>query len=176
MSPNQQDDPTGASDAGRLERLARHVALQGEAEATRLRAIAERAQEMLADPRFAAIAAAEVAHLPPPFAWERDEEFPAGAPIAVYLASADDFATGEGLTIYFAAGFGRSEDEFRRKLSNEWGAPLADRARIGCGVDAAVPFAPLFVTPALQSSVEAFEKGRGPAAFSFFARHHANYS
>lgn len=92
------------------------------------------------------------------------------------LGSVDDFATGEGLTIHFAVAAARSEGEFRRRLATEMGAGLADRARVGCGIDACVPFLPLFVTPALRAALAAFETDNGPATFSFFAHHHANYS
>ncbi len=165
----------GAMDAGQIEWLARVVALQGKAEAVRLQAIAERAQEMLADPAFAT-STAGVTRQPTPHLWEAEEVFPPGARRATYLASAEDYATGEGLTIYFAAGFGRSEGEFRRKLAGEWGVPLADRARIGHGLNAAVPFAAMFMTPSLRAAIDAFEHACEPAAFSYFARHHANFS
>jgi hypothetical protein len=130
---------------------------------------------MLADPGFAA-STAGVTRQPTPYAWEAEEVFPAETRRAAYLASAEDYATGEGLTIYFSAGFGRSEGEFRRKLAREWGAPLADRARIGRGLDAGVPFAALFMTVGLRAAIDDFGKARGPAEFRFFARYHANFS
>ncbi len=91
-------------------------------------------------------------------------------------SAASTISRPEGLTIYFAVAAARSEGEFRRRLAAEMGAGLANRARVARGIDAPVPSLPLFVTPALREVLTAFERGEGPAAFSFFARHHANYS
>ena len=171
------DNPAGAKDAGRIERAARNLAVKGEAEVAMVLAIARRAEALLADPGFATTrSAAEKAIAPVPFAWESAELFPVGTPVSLWLGSVDDFATGEGLTIHFAVAAARSEGEFRRRLAAQIGAALADRARVGRGIDARVPFLPLFVTLALRAALIAFERGDGPAAFSFFARHHANYS
>ena len=171
------DNPAGEKDDGRIERVARHLAVKGEAEVAMVLAIARRAEALLADPSFATtLTAAEKAGAPAPFAWEAAELFPVGAPVSLWLGSVDDFATGEGLTIYFAAAAARGEGEFRRRLAAEIGAGLADRARVGRGIDARVPFLPLFLAPALRAALAAFEGGDGPAAFSFFARHHTNFS
>lgn len=170
------DNPAGAEDACRIERVAHHLAVKGEAEVAMVLAIGRRAEALLADPSFATtLTAAEKAEAPAPFAWEAAELFPVGTPVSLWLGSVDDFATGEGLTIHFAVAAARSEGEFRRRLAAELGAGLADRARVGRGIDARVPFLPLFVTPALRAALIGFERGDGPAAFSFFARHHANY-
>ncbi|MFN3387568.1 MAG: hypothetical protein ACK40O_01450 [Allosphingosinicella sp.] len=173
---SRHNNPVGAKDAGRVERVARHLALKGEAEVGMVLAIARRAEALLVDPGFATLAAAEKATAPAPFTWEAAELFPVGTPVSLWLGSVDDFATGEGLTIHFAVAAARSEGEFRRRLAAEMGAGLANRARVALGIDALVPFLPLFVTPALREVLIAFERGEGPAAFSFFARHHANYS
>lgn len=164
---------------GRVERLARFVAVKGRAEAERLHSIATRAVELLDDPRLQeSIALAKEEAESARFSWQfADEKIPLGTPLGIYLASCDDYATGEGLTVYFAAGCARGESEYRRKLAVEWGAALADRAHIAQGADAEVPFAALFVTPALRAAVEKVERREdGPGAFSFFARQHANYS
>ena len=161
---------------GRIERVARHLALKGEAEVAMVLAIARRAEALLADPGFATTLTAAETAAPAPFDWEAAELFPVGTPVSLWLGSVDDFATGEGLTIYFAVAAARSEGEFRRRLAAEIGAGLADRARVGRGIDARVPFLPLFVTPTLRVALTAFERGDGPAAISFFARHHANFS
>ena len=171
------DNPAGANDAGRIERVARHLAAKGEAEVAMVLAIARRAEALLADPSFATtLTAAEKATAPTPFAWEAAELFPVGGPVSLWLGSVDDFETGEGLTIHFAVAAARSEGEFRRRLAAQMGARLADRAWAGRGIDARVPFLSLFLTPALRQVLIAFERGNGPAAFSFFARHHSNYS
>lgn len=171
-----QDKLAGAMDAGRIQRVARLLAIKGEAEVAMVLAIAKRAEALLADPAFAATITATEKAVPAPFAWEKQEVFPIGAPVSLWLASVDDFATGEGLTVHFAAAFARSESEFRRRLAVELGAGLADRARVGRGVGAPPPFTPLFLTPALRSALEEFEAGHGPASFSFFACYRANYS
>lgn len=167
----------GAMEAGQIERVARLLAIKGEAEVAKVLAIANHAEALLADPGFAAtITRAEKAAVPAPFPWEAEELFAVGTPDSLWLASVDDFGTGEGLTIHFAAAFARSEVEFRRRLAAELGAGLADRAWVGHGINAAVPFLPLFVTPALSDALAAFNAGNRPAQFSFFARHHVNYS
>ena len=174
---SEHNNPVGAKDARRGERLARHLAVKGEAEVAMVLAIARRAEALLADPGFATtLTAAEKVAAPAPFDWEAVELFPAGTPVSLWLGSVDDFATGEGLTVHFAVAAARSEGEFRRRLAAEMGADLADRARVGRGNDARIPFSPLFVTPALRAALIALERGEGPATFSFFARHHANYS
>ena len=170
------DNPAGAQDAGRIERVARHLAVKGEAEVAMVLAIARRAEALLADPGFeTTVTEAKKAAAPAPFAWEAAELFPVGAPVSLWLGSVDDFATGEGLILYFAAADARSESEFRRRMAAEMGPVLADRARVGRGIGAGVPFMPLFVTPGLRAALTAFEGGGGPATLSFFARHHANY-
>ena len=170
-------NPAGAKDAGRIDRVARHLAAKGEAEVAMILAIARRAEALLADPGFATtVTAAEKAATPAPFAWEATELFPVDTPASLWRASVDDFATGEGLTIHFAVAAARSESEFRRCLAAEMGASLADRACVGRGIAAQIPFLPLFVTPALRAALAAFQKGGGAATFSFFARHHTNYS
>lgn len=177
MSVSGHGNPAGAKGVGRIERVARHLAVKGEAEVAMILAIARRAEALLTDPGFATtLTAAEKAAAPARFAWEAAELFPAGTPVSLWLGSVDDFATAEGLTIYFAVAAARSEGEFRRRLAAEMGAGLADRARVGCGINARVPFLPLFVTPALKAALAAFETGEGPATFSFCARHHVNYS
>lgn len=170
------DNPAGAKDAGRIERGARYLAVKGEAEVAMVLAIGRRAEALLADPSFTMTLTAAETAAKAPFAWEAAELFPVGAPVSLWLGSVDDFATGEGLTIHFAVAAARSEGEFRRRLAAEIGAGLANRARVGRGNDARIPFLPLFVTPALRAALIAFERGDGPATFSFFARHHANYS
>lgn len=162
-----------------IERLARFVAIKGRADAERLLAIASRAIEFLSDPRLEKSMADEAAASQNArFPWElSNEQFPPGTPVSIFLASVDDYTTGEGLTCYFAAGYGRSETEFRKRLAVEWGAGLADRARLACGAREEVPFASLFVSPALRAALRQLEQREdGPGSFSFFARHHANYS
>ena len=46
-------------------------------------------------------------------------------------------------------------------------APLADRARIGCRIDAPVAFGSLSMNPALQATAEGLDEGRGSAVLSF---------
>jgi hypothetical protein len=166
-----------AKPARELEQLARYVAVKGKTEAARLLAIVERAQELLADPDFqATITEYEKAARRVPFDWETEEEFPLRTRASLYLGSVEDFATGEGLTIHFAAAFARSESEFRRIFAAKRGVGLADRLWVGRGVEAQVPFMPLFVSPAFWESLRDLERGERPAVFRFFAEHHANFA
>jgi hypothetical protein len=92
------------------------------------------------------------------------------------MGSVEDFATGEGLTVHFAAAFAHDADEFRRRLSLELGREQARQAKIGIGVEG-IPQAALFLSPKLRGMLERFDSGEErPAAMSFFARYHANNS
>ncbi len=140
-----------------------------------VRAIAERAEEMLATGEVAPPPFGDDPHRSPPYPWELTERR-TDAPKRVWLATVDDFATGECLSVFFAASLARDEDEFRRHISFELGRQLAHRAEVRVGLSA-LPFSGLFLSAALRKTLGEFDRGeRPPAAMSFFARYHANYA
>jgi hypothetical protein len=97
--------------------------------------------------------------------------------VRVFLAVAGDYATGEGLTLHFAAAAVRSEAEFRRILQDEFGPALAGAATIGEGADAPVPFAKLFLSEPLLQRLRAVERGGPDAGLQrYVAWQHSNYS
>lgn len=168
MSP--KPEPLAASEA-----VARHLAETGEAGIARMQAAIDRAREMLA--RGEVVDPSE-AHEPTSHAypWEHTERSLDG-PKRVWLASVEDYATGEGLTLFFAAGLARGEDEFRRRIALELGRGRAHRAAIGQGLKGEVPFIDSFVSARLRAMLERFDQGEDPpATMSFFARYAENRS
>lgn len=155
-----------------LEQAARDLAARGDATVARVEAIVERARELL-----------EAGGIQPtpnqeePYAWEADELFPLGTPMRIYLATVEDFATGEGLTVSFFAGRAPSANAFRRLVAREVGVHLANHAVIAEGSDAKIPFGTMFLSDALGAKLKQIELGEDqPGAFTFFARWHVNYA
>lgn len=157
------------------EAIARLLASRGKAGVEHMQAIVDLAREMVIEPDLATDG--PLLSSVPRYEWEADEGPPPDRPSSVWMASMDDYATGEGLSVYFFAAFAHSENEFRRLIAREVGASLADRARVREGVDRSVPFASMFLSENFKSTLRAFERGEDrPATMSFVARYHANYS
>lgn len=156
------------------EAAARHLAEKGEGAIAEVAAIAERARELLASGLVNPAADGHDPHRPP-YSWELTER-DVHAPKRIWLGYVDDYATGEGLSVYFFAALARGEDEFRRSISLELGRELADKAEVRLGVGG-FPFASMFLSPSFASSLEGFDRGEDrPAAMSFIAKYRANYS
>jgi hypothetical protein len=163
------------ANAAPSEAVARHLAEKGGAAVEQWQAVVDRAREMLASGEVEPPSVGIDPHRPLPYPWETTERR-LDAPKRVWLGSVDDYASGEGLSAYFAAGLAHGEDELRRSLSLEFGRELAHRAEVREG-PGALPFSMFFVTPVLRKSLEAFDRGEGrPATMSFVARYRANYS
>src|SRR5690606_32671700 len=95
----------------------------------------------------------------------------------IYLATVTDDATGEGLTVYFAAVLARCKNEARRSLSRHWTRNLAHMATIVQGADATAPYVELFLSPKLLVELKRIEAGEGRlAVFHYQARYHMNMS
>lgn len=158
-----------------LDAAARYLAEKGQAWVAHHQAIVDRAREMLASGEVVSTPDGIEFHRPPPYWWELTER-DLSAPERVWLGTVDDFATGEGLRVYFVARFARSEEEFRRGLALELGRQLANRAEVREGVGPH-PASTIFLSPAMRKSLDAFDRGEErPGALSFIARYHANYS
>lgn len=154
-----------------IQRLARHLASLGRANAELIQLVVEEALRLLDDPE---LVIPEVQ--PEAFPWEQEEADPSGSK-GVYLATVADNATGEGLTVYFAAVLARSENEARRALSRHWTRNLAHMATLAQGADAIVPYASLFLSPKLLGELKRIEAGEGRlAVFHYQARYYMNMS
>ena len=159
------------SNPDQIQRLARHLASLGRENAERLQLVVEEALRLLDDPEQVL---SEVQ--PEAFPWEQEEPEVSG-PKCIYLATVADDATGEGLTVYFAAMLARSENEARRSLSRYWPRNLAHLATLARGADGVVPYAELFLSPRLRAALERLEnRGDRPGAFSYQARYYMNIS
>ena len=155
------------------EAVARHLVQLGEEAIRQMMATVERAQELLASgtvPPFP-----EGTEPLPPYPWETSEPQLEEAK-RVWFAAVNDFATGEGLTVYFAAALAHDEDEFRRCISSELGRELANKADVRVGVHGS-SLASRFIPPTFVSTLEALDRGEErPATISFLVRYRANYS
>jgi len=155
------------------EAVARHLVQLGEDAIKQVMATVERARELLASgsvPPFP-----EGTEPPAPYAWEITEP-QLETPKRVWFAYVDDYGTGEGLSVYFAAALARDEDEFRRSISSELGRELANKAEVRLDVHGS-SLASRFLPPTFVSTLEAFDRGEDrPATMSFLVRYRANYS
>ncbi|MEW9853902.1 hypothetical protein [Novosphingobium sp. M1R2S20] len=118
--------PKAGSGAQPSESAAWHLALKGSAAIEQIQA-SVRARELLAEGLVPPAAGIE----PSRYAWETADDPPSDALPGVCLAVVDDFATGEGLSVYFVAGFARGENAFRRSIALELGANLPIGQRSG---------------------------------------------
>ena len=158
-----------------LERQARHVAKLGLTSVEHMEAVIAGARKLLEAGAIVPPPDEENPYLPQPYAWQLSEGRD-DLPRRVWLGTVEDFATGEGHSIYFAAGFARDEDEFRRDIARELGAHLAHSAKVGVGVDS-VPFAKMFLPEKLEAMLTGFDAGKdSPAVMSYFAKYHGNFS
>ena len=157
------------------EAAARHLAEKGVAGIEQVQAIVERAHEMLATGEVAPPPFDEDPLRPPPYPWEVNTAR-TGEPRRVWMGIVEDFGTGEGLTVHFAAALAHGDAEFRRRLSLEIGRQRAHRAEVGVGVEG-LPQAAFFLSPRFRAMLQRFESGQDrPATMSLFGRYHANYS
>ncbi|QSR17439.1 hypothetical protein [Novosphingobium sp. KA1] len=164
------------SGGDRIEVAARYLAAQGEVEIRRIRAILERAQHLL---DAGDLSAAQITALrrPAPYAWEKPQLFPIEREVNVYQAVAEDHATGQGHDLYYHASFARSVEECRRHFATAVGPHLANAAIIGCGHDADIRHADLFMSLALREFLECgADPDRRPTVLRYDAHLHFNAS
>src|SRR4051794_24482113 len=105
-------------DTSPSEETCRYFAEKGEAHLDRFQAILERAREMLANGEVFEPAGGIDPHQYH-YPWESTQ--PPDAQMRIWRATADDFATGQGLTVHYGVGRARDEDEFRRQIAREFG-------------------------------------------------------
>ena len=155
--------------------VVKYLAEKGEAAIDQWQDAVNRARAMLASGEVLPPPDGLDPHLPPPYPWETSEQQMEG-PYRVWLGSVSDYATGEGMSIYFFVEFAADEDEFRRSISRRLTREIANQAQVCEGV-AAAPNAQWFLSSQLRARLEAFERGEDlPGAMSFYACYRANYS
>jgi hypothetical protein len=160
-----------------IERVALITAAKGRAEVAKLHAIIERAQAMLDEPACMVGMAPNQAWRPAIYDWDKPELFAVEQDYRLYRASVADFATGQGLTQFFHAGYARSEHEFRRSMAKELSGWLVDGAVVQHGWHEQVAGEDFFLSPALRYLLAQSENGKaGLATLSFHARLHTNSS
>lgn len=155
------------------EFLANHLARKGLDEIEKIQATVNLARQLLAGGEVQPYREGENPFELPPYPWEISEA-PANAPRRIFLGTVSDLATGQGHTVYFAAGLARDEDEFRRQLAAHIGHTLANGAKVNPGVED-FHFSKTFISPSLRQTLEKFDQRKNaPAAFFFLSRWHEN--
>ena len=157
------------------EFLANHLARKGPDEVEKVQASVDLARQMLESGEVELYGEGENPFELPPYPWEVSE-VRSNAPRRIYLGQVSDLATGQGHTVYFAAGLARDEDEFRRQLVPHIGHTLANGATVNPGLGD-FPFSKTFISPSLRQTLEKFDEGKNaPAGFFFLSRWHENRS
>ncbi|MXP30139.1 hypothetical protein GRI58_15120 [Porphyrobacter algicida] len=167
MSANDQQQKQPSRTA------ARHLAERGEEHIARVQATVDLARAMLASGEVNTSPDNSHGISLPPYPWEVSE-VRSDQPKRVWYASVENFATGEGHTVCFAAGRHRDEDEFRRQLAGEMGRGLANTASVSLDVDE-LPLAATFLTDGLKANFAHMGQG-GPAVMTYFGKYYANYT
>ena len=158
-----------------FERQARYVARNGTSSVEHLEEVIARARELLETGEVVPPPNEENPFIPQAYPWQLSER-PPDLPKRVWLGTVEDFASGQGHSVYFAAGFAHDEDEFRRSIALELGPLLANGAQVGAGLDS-VPFKNMFLTQKLEAMLAGFDNGKDrPAVMTYLAKFYANYS
>ena len=152
---------------------ARYLAERGEEHLDWAQATLDLAREMLASGEVKPSPDSPDRISSEPYPWEISEAS-SDQPKRVWYASVEDLATGEGHSVYFAAGLHPDEDEFRRELSQQFGRALANAASISLDPDQ-LPFAATFLTDGLKANFSHMGEN-GPAVMTYLARIFMNYS
>lgn len=155
--------------------LARHWAGKGSNELEMIEATLNLARQLLASGEVQSYQKGENPFDLTPYPWETAET-PSEAQRRIFLGTVSDLATGQGHTVWFAAGLAKDENEFRRKLAAHIGHVLANGAEVSAGLGD-FPLSRTFISPALRQSLEKFDNGKDlPASFLFTSQWHENRS
>lgn len=167
MSEEESHEPVSA--------LAEHWARKGLGEVEKVQATVNLARQILAGGKVQPYADGENPFDLAPYRWETTEP-PAEASRRIFLGTVSDLATGQGHTIWFAAGLARDEDEFRRQLAAHVGHTLASGAEISAGMGD-FRFSRIFLSATLRQKLKRFYAGKEAAAqLLFVSRWHENRS
>ncbi len=151
----------GSFFTGRVpEDPARALASQGSERIEQIQAIIDRARAKIESDEVVPEVDLQ-ATVRPAYSWEVDHDPPPDAPATVWLGTVEDFATGEGYSVYFYATLATSEQAFRRVMARELGRELAHRATVQAAADGPPPLAAMFMSPGLQTQLERFDTRRG---------------
>ena len=155
--------------------LAEHWARKGPGEVEKIQVTLNLARQLLAGGEVQPYADGENPFEPVPYPWETTEVTP-NIPRRIFLGTVSDLATGQGHTVWFAAGLARDEDEFRRQLATHIGQMLANGATVKAGIED-FPFAKTFISPSLRKMLRKFDQGwNAPAGFFYLSQWHENRS
>lgn len=155
--------------------LAEHWARKGPGEVEKVQVTLNLARQLLAGGKVKPYSEGENPFEMVPYPWETTE-VPPNIPRRIFLGTVSDLATGQGHTVWFAAGLARDEDEFRRQMAAHIGHILANGAEINAGLDRA-RFSRTFISPSLRNTLRKFDEGRNaPAVFFYLGRWHENRS
>ena len=158
-----------------FERQARYVARNGMSSVEHLEEVIARARELLEAGEVVTPPIEENPFIPQAYPWQLSERRP-DLPKRVWLGTVEDFKTGQGHSVYFAAGVAHDEDEFRRSIALELGPHLAHAAKAGVGVDRA-PLKDMFLPNKLEAMLTGFDNGKDrPAVMTYLAKFYSNYS
>ena len=148
------------------EFFAKHLARKGPDEVEKVQASVDLARQMLASGEVQPYGEGENPFELPAYPWEVSEPR-SDAPRRVYFGTVSDLATGQGHTVYFAAGLARNEDEFRRQMASRVGHTFANGAKVNVGVGE-FQFSRTFISPPLLQTLKKFDEGRDPPPGFFF--------
>lgn len=155
--------------------LARHWARKGSDELDMIEATLNLARQLLASGEVQPYRKGENPFELAPYTWETAET-PAEAQRRIFLGTVSELATGQGHTVWFAAGLARDENEFRRKLAAHIGHVLANGAEVSAGLGD-FPLSRTFISPPLRQKLANFDAGRdAPPSFFYLSRWHENRS
>ena len=155
--------------------LAEHWARKGPSEVEKVQATVNLARQLLAEEKVQPYAEGQNPFEPAPYSWETTEAS-AEAPRRIFLGIVSDLATGQGHTVWFAAGLARDEDEFRRQLANHIGHSLANGAKVNTGLEDLRCYR-TFISQKLRQTLQKFDDNRNaPAGFFYLGIWHENRS
>ena len=155
--------------------LARHWAQKGSAELEMIEATLDLARQLLASGEVQPYQKGENPFDLTTYPWETAET-PAKAQRRVFLGTVSEVATGQGHTVWFAAGLARDENEFRRKLATHIGHILANGAEVSAGLGH-IPLSRTFISQPLRRTLQRLDNGKdAPASFFFTSQWHENRS
>lgn len=167
MSTEQSYEPVPA--------LAKHWARKGPGEVEKVQATLNLARQLLAGGEVQPYNEGENPLELAPYPWQTTEVC-FDDPRRIFLGTVSDLATGQGQTVWFAAGLARDEDGFRRQLAAHIGHTLANGAEVNAGLGD-IRFSRTFISAPIRQTLENFDEGENaPAGFFFVSRWHENRS
>ena len=148
--------------------VAEHWARKGPGEVEMIQVTLNLARQLLAGGKVQPYGQGENPFEPAPYSWETTE-VSAEAPRRIFLGTVSDLATGQGHTVWFAAGLARDANEFRRQLATHIGHILANGAKVDAGLDK-FRFSRTFISPIFGKRLREFDEGiDAPASFFFLS-------